>query len=197
MKRDTILKTAARLFAERGFNNTSTSLLAREAGVAEGTIFRHFKAKDDIFLTLVTCVKKQLIKDLENYLEMRIPESSMEKVISIIKSFYVFVKKNNMEFCLIFRDAPARCGEKHDEVFLQILAIYDYLTSYLQQAIKEGQKDNSIRADLDPCDTANMIISLVAGVIRNMHFGFIASSDDMLKNIINNVRHMLVRTVPA
>ena len=53
MKRDAILRTAARLFAERGFSNTPTILLAQEAGVAEGTIFRHFKTKDEIFFVLI------------------------------------------------------------------------------------------------------------------------------------------------
>ncbi|MFV0423793.1 TetR/AcrR family transcriptional regulator [Oleidesulfovibrio sp.] len=191
MKRDIILDTAARLFAERGFNNTPTSLLAREAGVAEGTIFRHFKTKDDIFLTLVTNVKKQLISDIEKYLEVRTPESSMEKVISIIKSFYVFVKKNNMEFCLIFRDAPTRYGHRNDDVFLQIQEIYTYLTEYLTQALEEGKQDGSIRQGVNTNDTAGMIVSLVVGLVRAMHFGFVEPSDDVLRSVIDNIRHML------
>ena len=79
MKRDTILLTAAKLFAERGFNNTPTSLLAKEAGVAEGTIFRHFKTKDDIFLTLIRNVKDQLISDIEKYLEVRTPRPAWRR----------------------------------------------------------------------------------------------------------------------
>lgn len=191
MKRDTILSTAARLFAERGFNNTPTSLLAREAGVAEGTIFRHFKTKDDIFLTLIRNVKGQLISDIEKYLEVRAPETSIEKVVSIIKSFYVFVKKNRMEFSLIFRDAPTRYGERNDDVFLAIKDIYTYLNEYVLRALEEGQRDGSIRDDINIRDTAHMLVSTMAGLVRAIHFQFIEPSDDLLRNVVDNCTSFL------
>ncbi|WMW66707.1 TetR/AcrR family transcriptional regulator [Nitratidesulfovibrio liaohensis] len=191
MKRDTILLTAAKLFAERGFNNTPTSLLAKEAGVAEGTIFRHFKTKDDIFLTLIRNVKDQLISDIEKYLEVRAPETSVEKVVSIIKSFYVFVKKNRMEFCLIFRDAPTRYGERNDDVFLAIKEIYSYLNEYLLVALRDGQKDGSVRTDINVEDTACMIVGIMVGIVRTIHFQFVEPTDDLLRNVIDNVSRFL------
>ncbi|MDA8122617.1 MAG: helix-turn-helix domain containing protein, partial [Deltaproteobacteria bacterium] len=41
-KRDAILAVASRLFAEKGYGDTPTSEIAREAGVAEGTLYHHF-----------------------------------------------------------------------------------------------------------------------------------------------------------
>ncbi len=193
MKKDVILETAARLFAERGFNNTPTSLLAKEAGVAEGTIFRHFRTKDDIFLTLINNVKTQLISDIEKYLEVRGPESALEKLESVIKSFYVFVKKNSMEFCLIFRDAPTRFGQRNDDVFVQIKEIYSYVTDYLRDAIEDGRKDGSIRADINAQDYADILMSTMVGLVRAMHFGFIDSSDDILKSVIESYSRILTK----
>ena len=191
MKRDIILDTAARLFAERGFSNTPTSLLAKEAGVAEGTIFRHFRTKDDIFLTLITNVKNQLIEDIEKYLEVREPENALEKVESVIKSFYVFVKKNHMEFSLIFRDAPTRyCGNSED-FFIQIKEIYTYVTNYLCDSIEEGKMDGSINADVDSQETANMLMATMVGLVRGMHFSFITPSDGMLKTVLRNFKKVL------
>ncbi|GFM33020.1 TetR/AcrR family transcriptional regulator [Desulfovibrio subterraneus] len=191
MKRDVILDTAARLFAERGFNNTPTSLLAKEAGVAEGTIFRHFQTKDDIFFTLINNVKTQLISDIEKYLEVRGPENALEKLESVIKSFYVFVKKNNMEFSLIFRDAPTRYGQRHDDVFLQIKEIYSYVTNYLKESIEEGKQEGIIREDVSAQDYADMLMSTMVGLVRAVHFGFIDSSDDILKSVIESYTRLL------
>lgn len=191
MKRDVILETAARLFAERGFNNTPTSLLAKEAGVAEGTIFRHFRTKDDIFLTLINNVKTQLISDIEKYLEVRGPENALEKLESVIKSFYVFVKKNGMEFCLIFRDAPTRFGQRNDDVFVQIKDIYTYVTEYLHDAIKEGQNEGTIRDDVTAQAFADMLMSTMVGLVRAMHFGFIDANDDMLKTVLDSYTRLL------
>lgn len=47
-KEQRILASAIRIFAEKGFSGATTSQIAKEAGVAEGTIFRYFKTKKDI-----------------------------------------------------------------------------------------------------------------------------------------------------
>ena len=49
-----ILATASRLFAEKGYRQTATSEIAREAKVAEGTLYHHFGSKDGIFLPCST-----------------------------------------------------------------------------------------------------------------------------------------------
>ena len=43
-----ILKAAQKLFARRGYGGTTTRDLAQAAGVAEGTLFRHFENKKAI-----------------------------------------------------------------------------------------------------------------------------------------------------
>ena len=46
--RERILAAAERLFAERGFDHTSTALVAAEARVPQGLIFYHFKTKMEL-----------------------------------------------------------------------------------------------------------------------------------------------------
>ncbi|MFY0544348.1 TetR/AcrR family transcriptional regulator [Brevibacillus sp. H7] len=55
-KQRSILLASIKLFAEKGFHATSTAEIAKEAGVAEGTIFRHYKSKKDILLAVVAPV---------------------------------------------------------------------------------------------------------------------------------------------
>lgn len=52
-KQETILSVALRLFAERGYENTPTSLIAKESGVSEGLIFRHFENKEGLLRALI------------------------------------------------------------------------------------------------------------------------------------------------
>jgi AcrR family transcriptional regulator len=52
-KRETILKTAASLFATQGFDGTTTMQIAREAGVTEPLIYYHFKTKGDLFTSII------------------------------------------------------------------------------------------------------------------------------------------------
>ncbi|WP_053217463.1 TetR/AcrR family transcriptional regulator [Virgibacillus senegalensis] len=48
-----ILAAAIEIFAEKGYAATATSEIAKRAGVAEGTIFRHYPAKKDLLLAIV------------------------------------------------------------------------------------------------------------------------------------------------
>src|SRR5437879_9364086 len=51
-KRPRILEAAIRVFADKGFYNAKVSEIAREAGVADGTIYLYFKSKDDLLISL-------------------------------------------------------------------------------------------------------------------------------------------------
>ncbi|WP_026571421.1 MULTISPECIES: TetR/AcrR family transcriptional regulator [Sediminibacillus] len=52
-KQANILAAAIEIFAEKGYAGTATSEIAKRAGVAEGTIFRHYPAKKDLLLAIV------------------------------------------------------------------------------------------------------------------------------------------------
>lgn len=51
-KRERILAAAERVFAKRGFFAARVSEIAKEAGVADGTIYLYFKSKDDLLISL-------------------------------------------------------------------------------------------------------------------------------------------------
>lgn len=192
MKKDRILTTAARLFAERGFARTSTSLLAEEAGVAEGTIFRHFKNKDEIFIELILQVKTKIVDDVRKYLDVRGPETGMDHVVAIIKASYVFVQQNRTEFSLMFRDAPGRYGEPGGDVFEHCKVIYQHLQEQFLLGIEQGQHEGAMRRSLHAGDTACLLASSLVGLMRVVHLGFLQPSDDMLKNFVDCTKAMLL-----
>ena len=47
-----ILDAALRVIAEHGYHNSQVARIAREAGVADGTIYLYFKNKEDILISL-------------------------------------------------------------------------------------------------------------------------------------------------
>ncbi|MBD2870844.1 TetR/AcrR family transcriptional regulator [Paenibacillus arenilitoris] len=60
-KQAKILEAAIEIFAEKGFAATSTSEIAQKAGVAEGTIFRHYKTKKDLLLSIAGPIASKLV----------------------------------------------------------------------------------------------------------------------------------------
>ncbi|GAA4468268.1 TetR/AcrR family transcriptional regulator [Nemorincola caseinilytica] len=59
-KQQEILKAALALFVEHGFHGTPTSMIAKQAGVANGTLFHYYKTKDELITALYVAVKKQM-----------------------------------------------------------------------------------------------------------------------------------------
>jgi len=53
IKKEQLLSSALKLFVENGVGNTSTSAIAKEAGVAAGTLFLYFPTKQDLIHELV------------------------------------------------------------------------------------------------------------------------------------------------
>ncbi|OBZ55045.1 TetR family transcriptional regulator, partial [Bacillus cereus] len=52
-KQQRIIETTIKLFAEKGYANTSTAEIAKVAGVSEGTIFKHYGKKDQLLLSVI------------------------------------------------------------------------------------------------------------------------------------------------
>lgn len=68
-KKDIIMRTALRLFTENGFHSTPTSLIAKEAGVATGTLFHYFKTKEELLERLYIQIKEELAEVIFYQLE--------------------------------------------------------------------------------------------------------------------------------
>lgn len=58
-KQEQIQATALRLFVADGFHGTPTAKIAAEAGVANGTLFYHYKTKDDLVVALYNRIKHE------------------------------------------------------------------------------------------------------------------------------------------
>jgi AcrR family transcriptional regulator len=52
--RERIVEAAERVMRERGLARTTTKEIARAAGYSEGTLYKHFESKEDLFLAMLT-----------------------------------------------------------------------------------------------------------------------------------------------
>src|SRR5579885_3757485 len=79
--RDEILQAAIRLFAGRGFHETSMSEVAREARVSKALIFRHFKTKEELFLAVLNRLLQPYVIDFAEESEKLDPRERIKKLI--------------------------------------------------------------------------------------------------------------------
>jgi AcrR family transcriptional regulator len=66
--KDKIQRAALALVANEGFAGATTARIAAEAGVAEGSLYRHFKNKDDLMLAIYRRIKAEVyLSVMEEY----------------------------------------------------------------------------------------------------------------------------------
>ena len=61
-RRNEILDVAEMLFSTKGFDNTSTNDILDEIGIARGTLYYHFKSKEDILDAMIDRITEQLMR---------------------------------------------------------------------------------------------------------------------------------------
>jgi len=67
-KHQRIIRAALRVFAKKGFYNSRVSEIAKEAEVADGTIYLYFKNKDDILISVFETEMKKMISSMKKEL---------------------------------------------------------------------------------------------------------------------------------
>jgi TetR/AcrR family fatty acid metabolism transcriptional regulator len=80
-KRERILSAAERIFARHGFFAAKVSDVAKEAGVADGTIYLYFKSKDDLLISLFERRMLQLNRALHAAIADRSPRDQLHALI--------------------------------------------------------------------------------------------------------------------
>ena len=82
-KYNLILEAAVKVFAANGFYNSTISQIAKEAGVADGTIYLYFKSKDDIMANFFSYKTKQVFDRFREVVELA--DDAVEKLRNLVR----------------------------------------------------------------------------------------------------------------
>jgi AcrR family transcriptional regulator len=164
-RKEAILKAAANLFAEKGFNETSMAELAKATGVAQGTIFYHFNNKEELFLTVLDDFKTSITQEFENHIKEKNFKSGLEKVEEAL-NFYLYLAGSMEErFRILHRHHAYELARINPVCRIHLEAIYSCFVDIFENAILLGQQDGSIR-EMDARKAALIIYTMVDGLVR-------------------------------
>lgn len=72
-KQQKIIEAAVRLFGDKGFDNTSTQSISKEAGIGTGTLFKYYKSKEDLILGAYLATKLEMAQEVKRDLDPNLP----------------------------------------------------------------------------------------------------------------------------
>jgi AcrR family transcriptional regulator len=163
-KQQRILEAAVEVFAERGFAGASTNEIAKRAGVAEGTIFKHYKTKKDLLIGVVAPF----------FFRFVIP-GQIDEVVSIMQAphptFEAFLRAlytNRLEFVLAHRRAVRVALQElpfHEEVrALAHETIVTRVWPHARAVIERFQASGHVRA-ADPASVMRICVTAMLGYV--------------------------------
>ena len=164
-KKAEILEAATRLLAAKGYKEASMAELARITGVAQGTIFYHYKNKEELFLSILEGFKEDIVAEFTQYQQEHHLRPGLHIVEDVI-SFYLFmVGKMEDRFMLLHRHDAYELARINPTCHDHLEAIYDCLIDIFEQAIISGQQNGSIRS-ASARRMAMIIFTMVDGLVR-------------------------------
>ncbi|MBW7651161.1 TetR/AcrR family transcriptional regulator [Anoxybacillus sp. ST4] len=164
-KQVNILQAAIDMFAEKGYAATSTSEIAKRAGVAEGTIFRHYKTKKDLLLAIV---KPTLFQSVAPFLAKKFVKDVFENEYEHYEQFVRAVFKNRYEFVKTYLPAIRVLWQEmsfHDDIKAQFQTIFiNHVYEKFKQIVEHFQRKGEL-AQLPPETIIRLTITTIAGFL--------------------------------
>ncbi|HMA67020.1 MAG TPA: TetR/AcrR family transcriptional regulator [Desulfosalsimonadaceae bacterium] len=156
-----ILNAAIKIFAEQGFYKATISQVAREAGVADGTIYIYFKNKADILNSFFNHRTREVFQRFRETVEQA--ASAEEKLRNLIRRhLYEFQRDRNM--AVVFQREALQARYVADEYIKDITKMY---LDILEEVIALGQSEGSIRPDFQTGLAKRFILGAVNEVINS------------------------------
>ena len=188
-KKEVILKSAAKLFSEKGFKYSSMTEFSRITGAAEETIFYHFKNKEDLFLSILERIRETVSAEINNHFSIYRYSTGMEMMDGAVSFYLGLPGKMEDWFFVLHRHYTYELAAVNPVCKGHVDAIFNCFLDLFESAIIKGQKDGTI-ADLPARKTACIIFASVDGLIRFNNYN-LYNTNLLYKEFIESLRRVL------
>ena len=177
-----ILSTASRLFAAKGYSHATTSEIAREAGVAEGTLYYHFGSKDGIF-------QKLFDETMDGYLagiEALLAEggTGRETLAALVRFHFRYVAQRREQYLILLRDFPVHLTVERFARGRAQRQRLDRITELFSRVLARGKADRTLLLSFPVRDTAEMLRGSFYGATRLNMLGLVRAPLSRLARMV-------------
>ncbi|MEJ2717328.1 MAG: TetR/AcrR family transcriptional regulator [Deltaproteobacteria bacterium] len=165
-KRQLIIESAERIFASRGFHDTTVADISHDCGVHEASIFQYFKTKENLIVTVPERHLKETLAGITEHLQgMKGAEPKIRKLLwhqlrdlSINKN-YTSILLRELRTLPAFYKSPA----------YEMIRKY---SAFAAEAIREGIRDGEVDPDIEVILVLEMIFGAIDSIVlRWLFFG--------------------------
>lgn len=160
-KREAIIRAGVKVFAEKGFFSSKVADVAREAGIADGTVYLYFKSKDEILHSIFDRGMAEFIERGRNELrDLKSPEDKLRRIAEL----HLENLGADRDLAIVFQ-VELRGSTKFMREF-SAAGFHEYL-EIIRETIAEGQKAGVFRSDIKPIVAAKILYGSLDEMVTN------------------------------
>ncbi len=195
-KKELIIKSALKVFAQKGYGPVSLEEIAREAELAKGTIYLYFRDKEDLvhrtILFVLDTIEKAVRRNLND-------ASSPTEILEKIAFNYLNVfRKNNDFFGFFFILSDPDLVSNREKLFAALCEKRNRLVSFETSIIEEAQNKGIFKKEPEAREIAHLFNGMVSGAIHRLKFNNPGEDFDinktvgsLMKVLLNGIREEL------
>ena len=177
-KKELILQTALRLFAENGFDRTPTSQIAREADVSEGLIFRHYTNKAGLLEAIIQRGKSQVDESMQPYRRGADPR---EAIVLHIRESFRLIRENVPFWRLVHQLRQQAAVQQNAETQLE---------AFKQSVVGQLAVPFQLLGATQPIEEALLLFAIIDGItVQYVQMPDVYPLDSMQTFLIQKYRH--------
>jgi TetR/AcrR family fatty acid metabolism transcriptional regulator len=185
-KRDLILKAATTLFARRGFFNAQVADVAREAGVAAGTVYLYFRGKDDLLISIFERAMHEALAAVRQALDG--VDDPVERLRRLARVHLERLGRDR-DLAVVFQ-VELRQSTKFMERCSSTL-LQDYLHA-IRDAIADAQTAGRFRREVGPTFAAKMLFGgldemATNWILSRRRYALAAQADEVVDLFVNGM----------
>ncbi|HSK71485.1 MAG TPA: TetR/AcrR family transcriptional regulator [Pyrinomonadaceae bacterium] len=185
-KRGAILRAAIKVFARKGYFNSKVADIAKEAGIADGTVYLYFKSKDEILHSVFDRAMEEFISEGKREIA-EIAEA--DKKLRRIAELHLEKLGADRDLAVVFQ-VELRGSTKFMQEF-SAAGFGEYL-GIIHQTIEEGQKSGIFRKDINATVCSKIFFGALDEMVTNWilsqkKYALAPFADEVMKVIFGGV----------
>ncbi|MEE4297320.1 MAG: TetR/AcrR family transcriptional regulator, partial [Wenzhouxiangella sp.] len=159
-RREEIVQAVIKLAAESNSGQISAQAIADRVGIAQPTVFRHFKNRDGILEAVAQWIARNLLGTVKSVATGTGPADGRLRLL--LARQLSFVASHPGLPRLLFSE---RLHEENARLKQAVRTIMDDYTTILSGLLREGIVDGTFRSDLEVEQTARLILAMIQGLV--------------------------------
>jgi len=166
-KRNEILDAAEKVFFSKGYEKASMNDVAKEAGIAKGTLYLYFKTKKDLYFAIGNRALDVIVSKFYEIARSDSFKNGLEKVEALAHFYFEFSREHPdyHRFLVNYHAEIVNFGDINPSVIAAYMKS-GRIFRLLVDCVEEGMKDGSIRDDISPIKLAVLLWTKTVGTIE-------------------------------